>query len=199
MKIFIKDININYEVSGVGAPLIFLHGWGLDLHTFDNLAKELSEDYSVYQIDLPGFGESDISNPYTIEEYANYINEFCLSLAIINPIIVGHSFGGRVAMMYASRYDVDKLIFFAAMNLKAEGGGVKMAPKSVYDDGKLCSCLAYGIPKWVTFFCLPLLVLGLHTKLKGFIVKKFSKAEITLNDAFTVHTDGEYIEESNQA
>ena len=38
MKIFIKDININYEVSGVGAPLIFLHGWGLDLHTFDNLA-----------------------------------------------------------------------------------------------------------------------------------------------------------------
>ena len=74
MKIFIKDININYEVSGVGAPLIFLHGWGLDLHTFDNLAKELSEDYSVYQIDLPGFGESDISDSYNIEEYANYIN-----------------------------------------------------------------------------------------------------------------------------
>ena len=118
MKIFIKDININYEVSGVGAPLIFLHGWGLDLHTFDNLAKELSEDYSVYQIDLPGFGESDISDSYNIEEYANYINEFCLSLAIINPIIVGHSFGGRVAMMYASRYDVDKLILISSPGIK---------------------------------------------------------------------------------
>lgn len=93
--------------------------------------------------------------------------------------------------------DINKLIFFAAMNLKAEGGGVKMAPKSVYDDDKLCSCLAYGIPKWITFFFLPLLVLGLHSKLKGFVVKKFSKAEITLNDSFTVHTDGEYIEESN--
>ena len=93
--------------------------------------------------------------------------------------------------------DINKLIFFAAMNLKAEGGGVKMAPKSVYDDDKLCSCLAYGIPKWITFFYLPLLVLGLHSKLKGFVVKKFSKAEITLNDSFTVHTDGEYIEESN--
>ena len=137
MKIFIKDININYEVSGVGAPLIFLHGWGLDLHTFDNLAKELSEDYSVYQIDLPGFGESDISGSYTIEEYANYINEFCLSLAIINPIIIGHSFGGRIAMMYASRYDVDKLILISSPGIKERFNLLNYLKIKLYKFGKM--------------------------------------------------------------
>ena len=43
MEIIIDDIIINYEISGVGPPLIFLHGWGLDLKTFDNLTKQINE------------------------------------------------------------------------------------------------------------------------------------------------------------
>ena len=50
LKILIKDININYMVSGVGPPLIFLHGWGANLHTFDKLASQIKEDFTVYQI-----------------------------------------------------------------------------------------------------------------------------------------------------
>ena len=60
LKIFIKNIYLNYTVSGVGPPLIFLHGWGSDLHTFDKLRNQINEDFTVYQIDLPGFGESEI-------------------------------------------------------------------------------------------------------------------------------------------
>ena len=118
MKIFIKNIYINYTVSGVGPPLIFLHGWGSDLHTFDKLKNEINEDFTVYQIDLPGFGESEIKQDYSLDDYADIINEFCCSLAIITPIIVGHSFGGRVSIVYASKYEINKLILVSSPGVK---------------------------------------------------------------------------------
>ena len=125
MKILIKDININYEVSGVGPPLFFLHGWGCDLHTFDKLAREINEDFTVYQIDLPEFGESEISSEYSLDEYADIINEFCLSLAINNPIILGHSFGGRVGIVYASKYKIKKLVLVSSPGVKQKFSIVK--------------------------------------------------------------------------
>lgn len=132
MKILIDNILINYEVSGFGRPLIFLHGWGLNLHTFDNLAKQLNEDYTIYQIDLPGFGLSEIKDAYTIDEYANIINKFCLSLAIISPIVIGHSFGGRVAIKYASLYSINKLVLIAAPAFKSRFNIIKHLKISVY-------------------------------------------------------------------
>lgn len=109
---------LNYEVSGFGSPIILLHGWGKDLHTFDNIAKQLNEDYTVYQLDLPGFGLSEINDALTIKDYADIINEFCLNLAIINPVIIGHSFGGRVALKYASCYPISKLVLISSPGLK---------------------------------------------------------------------------------
>lgn len=87
---------------------------------------------------------------------------------------------------------LNKLIFFAAMNLKAEGGGVNMAPKAEPANGKLTACVASGIPRWQTLCSLPLVVLGLHKNLKGFMIHEFSKAKVTVEEPFTVHTDGEY-------
>ena len=136
MKILINNIIINYEVSGFGKPLIFLHGWGLDLHTFDNLTKQLNEDYTIYQIDLPGFGLSEIIEAFTIEDYAKVINEFCLSLAINNPIIVGHSFGGRVAMKYASLYKVEKLVLMCSPGIKPRFNLMKWLKISAYKISK---------------------------------------------------------------
>jgi pimeloyl-ACP methyl ester carboxylesterase len=118
LKILIKNKYINYEVSGFGSPIILLHGWGLNLHTFDNLAKQLNEDYTIYQLDLPGFGLSEIDEVLTIKDYADIINEFCCSLAIINPVVVGHSFGGRVALKYATCYPIDKLVLISSPGLK---------------------------------------------------------------------------------
>ena len=132
MKVFIKDININYEVSGVGSPLIFLHGWGVDLHTFDKLSSQLCEDFTVYQIDLPGFGKSEILGSYSIDDYAMYINEFCLSLAIINPIIIGHSFGGRVAIKIASTYKIDKLVLISSPGIKQKFNLLKWIKIRIY-------------------------------------------------------------------
>lgn len=118
MKIYIKDININYEVSGVGPPLIFLHGWGSDLHIFDKIVSQINEDYTIYQIDLPGFGQSEINEAYSIDEYAKFMYLFCMELGLTKPVLLGHSFGGRVAIKYASIYPITKLILVSTPGIK---------------------------------------------------------------------------------
>ncbi len=84
------------------------------------------------------------------------------------------------------------LIFTAAMNLRAEGGGVPMAPKTTGTNGCLAISSASGIPKWKTFFCLPLLVAGKHENIKGFDVQYTHKAEMVFSKPMVLHADGEY-------
>ncbi len=84
------------------------------------------------------------------------------------------------------------LIFLAAMNHRAEGGGVPMAPKADAADGKLSVCCAHGIPKWRTFLCLPLLVAARHTRLHGFSVENCAACEVKLAEPVVLHADGEY-------
>lgn len=85
-----------------------------------------------------------------------------------------------------------RMIFIAAMNFKAEGGGVPMAPAASACDGKLSFCEAAGIPKWRTFLCLPFLVAAKHTSIHGFSVTDAKDCTIHLNRPMVVHADGEY-------
>lgn len=87
---------------------------------------------------------------------------------------------------------IDKTIFAAVMNMKAEGGGVPMTPEASFVDGELSMCMAHTIPKWRTFFCLPVLVLGKHKKLKGFELIDGKKITINSQEPMVLHTDGEY-------
>lgn len=132
MKIQIKNTILNYEVSGVGPPLIFLHGWGCDLKTFDKIAAQINEDFTVYQLDLPGFGQSEINEAYSLEEYANILNKFCTKMKISNPIIIAHSFGGRIAIMYASKYRVKKLVLVASPGIKERFNLIKWTKIRIY-------------------------------------------------------------------
>ena len=132
MELYIKDIKINYEVSGVGSPLIFLHGWGRNLSDFKKVSNQIYDDFTVYLVDLPGFGESIMNNSLSVLEYADVINKFCLSLAIINPIVVGHSFGGRVAIAYASKYEVNRLVLVCSPGIKQKFNLVKYLKIKTY-------------------------------------------------------------------
>ena len=88
----------------------------------------------------------------------------------------------------------NKMIFMACMNFRAEGGGVPMAPGASAMDGKLSMASASGIPKWKTFFCLPLLVAAKHDRIKGFEIFDSSECEICTDKPVVLHTDGEYID-----
>jgi len=85
-----------------------------------------------------------------------------------------------------------KVIFMACMNFRAEGGGVPMAPGALPTDGKLSVASAVGIPKWKTFFCLPLLVAAKHENINGFDIFESAKFIIKTDKSVTLHTDGEY-------
>ena len=97
------------------------------------------------------------------------------------------SFDGEEAIKF------NKLIFLAAMNFKAEGGGVPMCPKARGDDGELSVCVAAGVPKILTFFKFPLLCLGLHSKSKGFYLRNCKTLELSSSENSILHTDGEFV------
>jgi len=83
------------------------------------------------------------------------------------------------------------LIFLAAMNGHAEGGGVPMNPDARMDDGKLSVCVVSGVPKWLTFLMFPFLCLGKHKKFKSFVLRDFETMEIESDAPSVSHTDGE--------
>lgn len=89
-------------------------------------------------------------------------------------------------------FSSDKMICTVAMNLKYEGGGVPMVPGADAEDGKLSFCCICGIPKWKTFFLLPLLVLGKHENVKGFRILHGKELKIRTKRKMVVHADGEY-------
>ena len=92
-----------------------------------------------------------------------------------------------------------KLIFMAAMNLMAEGGGVPIAPSARQDDGKLSFCAAWGIGKCQAFLVLPLLALGKHEKLKCFDFKNGEEVLVRASSPVVLHADGEYCGDVNWA
>lgn len=109
----IKQMNINVDISGNGEnAIIFLHGWGQNNQTFSQIIKYFQENYKIYNIDLPGFGLSDKpAYPFSTSDYARILKEIIVYYKIEKPIIIGHSFGGRVAIKYTALYNgVKKLV-----------------------------------------------------------------------------------------
>ena len=89
-------------------------------------------------------------------------------------------------------YRLHKTIFAAAMNLPAEGGGVPMAPHASCTDGMLSLSSAHGIPKAITFFCLPFLVAAKHEKIRGFNIIESPVIRVHTSKPVVLHADGEY-------
>lgn len=95
-------------------PIIILHGWGLERSTYKTLISLLQKKgYEVFAIDLPGFGAEPLKNTLmNLDDYIEFVRNFEEEKKIIKPIIIGHSFGGRIALKYAWKYpgEVSKII-----------------------------------------------------------------------------------------
>ena len=113
MKIKIKGIFVNYIQYGNGKDILLLHGWGQNIAMMKPIGDSLCSKYRITILDFPGFGESDEPDvAWTIGDYADLIKELINNLKIEKPIIMGHSFGGRVAIKYSSDNPIEKLILF---------------------------------------------------------------------------------------
>lgn len=118
-QISLKGITLNYTLEGEGIPVVLMHGWGCNHTTLASIEKILLPGFKVLNVDFPGFGNS--SEPDTVwgvEEYTRIMEELLVKENIENPILLGHSFGGRVGIVYASRNKVRKLILVDAAGIK---------------------------------------------------------------------------------
>lgn len=117
MKLIVKNVAIEYNDEGAGPVIVLLHGWKDTLHTFDALASLLATSRRVIRLDLPGFGKSEVpKNIWELKDYAEFLGEFVEKLTIHPDIVVGHSFGGRIAIKaVASRLiKTKKLVLIAS-------------------------------------------------------------------------------------
>ena len=115
----IQGLNFHYKESGAGYPVVLMHGWGCDLHIFAQLEALLNQHFKVYTIDFPGFGKSqEPNNIWGTSEYEAHFKNFLQELHIENPILIGHSFGGRIAIRVAKDTPVRKMILMGSAGVK---------------------------------------------------------------------------------
>jgi pimeloyl-ACP methyl ester carboxylesterase len=120
MYLDIKDIKIHYHLTGEGYPVILLHGWAGSIASFAPVHKHLETRFKTCSIDLPGFGRSDPPKAaWSTSDYAIFLVSFFQMLGMDNPVIIAHSFGGRVGIRLASSIAVRKLVLIDSAGIKS--------------------------------------------------------------------------------
>ncbi len=95
---------LHFFEKGQGHPLLFLHGFCESGEMWRNFAESMSTQYRVICPDLPGFGDSVLTHPIqSLEEVAEQLESWLQELQIQNPIVLGHSLGGYVALALLER------------------------------------------------------------------------------------------------
>ena len=105
-SIEIDGHQIHYLVGGNGPPLVLLHGFGADKHHWPQVVRNLTNNFTVYAPDLPGFGESSQieSASYTANDQVERIGKFVDALGLRDIHIGGNSMGGYFAGLYAATH-----------------------------------------------------------------------------------------------
>jgi pimeloyl-ACP methyl ester carboxylesterase len=93
------------EWSNSGVPMLLLHGFGNEAHIWDDFSPRVAEHYRVLALDLRGHGESawDPEGRYDYENHLADLDALTTALGIERMVLVGHSLGGRISMLYAGR------------------------------------------------------------------------------------------------
>lgn len=143
-----SGVRLKYDEIGSGPAMIIMHGWGCKGSTVKSIADVACEQHTVYNLDLPGFGDStEPSEVWGVEDYVAMLEEFVDRLSIKTPILLGHSFGGRIGILYSSRHDVDKLILVDAAGVKPRRGLKYYFKVYTFKAGKHLSRLILGRKK----------------------------------------------------
>jgi pimeloyl-ACP methyl ester carboxylesterase len=96
--------SLNYREMGSGQVVILIHGFPMNQHVWDDLAEKLCDTYHVVTFDLPGFGKSaHLPTGFSLEDVASVVLKFIREKKYQNPIIIGHSLGGYVALALAAQ------------------------------------------------------------------------------------------------
>lgn len=123
MTVNINGYTINFVDEGSGQTVLLLHGWASSIDPWVHIIKNLKEQggFRVIALDFPGCGGSSLpERPLELSDYTDLVVEFCKELNIENPIVFGHSHGGRVALALAGMglLNIKKAVIFGGAGLK---------------------------------------------------------------------------------
>ncbi len=112
--LMVDGITVAYQKLGKGEPLVLIHGFMGNSTNFQPILSELSKDFTVIAVDLPGFGlsEKNITKPLSRRYLAKVVSSLVAQLGFSRYSVLGHSMGGEVAMWLAldNPNAVEKLI-----------------------------------------------------------------------------------------
>lgn len=145
MKLIVDGLAVGYHDEGQGPVILLLHGWGINAGTFEVLARDLAvSGFRVVRPDFPGFGSSERPKAdWGVGEYAQFIKAFTAKLGVEVRVIVGHSFGGRVAIKLAGLglLKSEKLILMNAAGIKKSHSLRNQGLKIIANLGKAITSL----------------------------------------------------------
>jgi len=146
MRVLVNDVRLFFDVEGAGLvpdgpimrkrpTLLLLHGGpGFDHSIFKPAYSSLAECAQVIYLDHRGNGRSDAGSreAWTLAQWGDDVHAFCEVLGIERPIVLGASFGGKVAMAYATRHPTHpaKLILIST---EAAGGTHKQRRVAMFE------------------------------------------------------------------
>jgi len=125
-KTVVNRLEVNYKIAGQGQPILILHGWGSSSDSWIEVQRNLVQDgYKVIVPDLPGFGKTGPpSEVWGVEDYADFVFSFAEAIGWDKFSLLGHSFGGQVAIQYSLTYPhtLETLILAAAAGIRRKPG-----------------------------------------------------------------------------
>ncbi|MFX1569722.1 MAG: alpha/beta fold hydrolase [Promethearchaeota archaeon] len=125
----VNGIEICYEVSGKGYPIILIQGFGARKEGFKCQVPALSEHFKVITYDNRGAGKTErVNEPYTMETLADDIKELLDFLEIKKTYVLGTSMGGIIAQQFALQHPeyVDKLILVNTVSGAPDNMGLEL-------------------------------------------------------------------------
>jgi pimeloyl-ACP methyl ester carboxylesterase len=97
-------LEMAYDEAGSGIPLLFVHGWPHDRSLWAGQLSGLATSARCIAPDLRGFGASTVRGPFTMEQYADDLAAFLVSLGITRAVVCGLSMGGYIAFALLRRH-----------------------------------------------------------------------------------------------
>lgn len=138
LEMNVKNHSVAYQdTQGNNQTIVLLHGWGQSTELMKPIYEHFKNDFRMINIDLPGFGHSDeLKETWGVFEYTEFLHDFLDTLEISNPIFIAHSFGARIAIMYASKYQTKQLVLTGAAGIKPKKSFVTKSKIATYKVAK---------------------------------------------------------------
>ena len=109
-SVVVDEVAVSYVSAGAGRPVVLIHGNPGSFHDYTlAVVERLSQSYHVFAFDRPGHGYSGRHDSVqtTVEVQARIVRDALQKLGIVQPVLVGHSWGGSLVLAAAVAYGND--------------------------------------------------------------------------------------------